>query len=107
MPSVFDLLDEIEKRPGLYLGWSSEEREAQLRDLQVLLMGYGHAVQLHDIEDPGRDFVLTFSQYLRDRFRWETSLGPVRSMLDHTSNESEAWDLFWKLVREFRSSLGL
>jgi hypothetical protein len=30
MPSVFDLLDDIEKWPTMFVGWSPDERDKQL-----------------------------------------------------------------------------
>jgi hypothetical protein len=103
-PSVFDLLDEIEKRPGMYIGWGPDERGKQLESLEAMLMGYSHAVSMHGIDDPGKDFFETFIHFLQKRYGWSGELGPIGEIRYHAANDEEAWDMVWKLLREFRSA---
>jgi len=104
MASVFELLEEIEKQPGIFLGWSTAERGEQLRDLETLLIGYGHAVERHGIDDAGATFMQSFGVFLRERYGWSAAIGPIGAIRDHATNDSVAWDMFWKLLREFRAS---
>lgn len=106
MPSVFDLLEDIENRPGLFLGWTPADRGEQLRDLEAVLMGYGHAVDRHGVDDPGRNFLQSFGRFLRERYDWTESSGPIASIRAHATSDEEAWQLTWKLIWEFRASLG-
>ena len=102
MPSVFDLLEEIEKRPNMFLGWGPDERGKQLESLEAILMGYGHAVARHGIDEPGRNFLQTFGHFLRERYGWSESLGPISEIRVHATSDEDAWQLMWKLIREFR-----
>src|SRR6478735_7484297 len=77
MASVFELLEEIEKQPGIFLGWSTAERGEQLRDLETLLIGYGHAVERHGIDDAGATFMQSFGVFLRERYGWSAAIGPI------------------------------
>jgi hypothetical protein len=104
-PSVFDLLDDIEKRPNMFIGWGPDEWGKKLDSLEFMLVGYGHAVFRHGIDDPGKDLFATFSRFLRERYGWEEAeLGPIRTIQLHTANDEEAWNMVWKLLREFRSA---
>jgi hypothetical protein len=105
MPSVFDLLKDIERRPSMYIGWSDTERGRQMQDLEALLMGYGHAIERHAIDDPGRDFMKTFASYLRDTRGWSAAGGPMDAIRRAANNDEEAWELLWKLIAEFRSTV--
>jgi hypothetical protein len=89
----------------MFLGWSSAERGAQLRDLEILLMGYGHAIERHGIEEPGRTFLRSFSQFLHERYEWSKSLGPIAAIREHAKDDEQAWQLLWTLIREFRGTM--
>jgi hypothetical protein len=107
MPTVFDLLEDIEKRPDMYLGWTPKERGKQLLTLEAILIGYGHAVDRHGIDEPGRNFFQTFSHFLRMRYGWAEAeeLGPIAEIRRRAVNNEEAWKMVWKLIREFRSTI--
>lgn len=105
MPSVFELLDEIERRPSMFLGRTNAERAAQLRDLEILLMGYGHAVVRHAIDDIGGEFLQRFGRFLADRNGWSMSAGPFAAVRTNSSTDEEAWQQLWCLIREFRQQL--
>ena len=105
MGSVFDLLEAIQKRPTLYVGWSEDRREDQMRDLEMLLHGYSAALHQHDVNEPGRNFLSKFSEYLRARYGWSMSCGPVVAIRNASTNADDAWELFWKLVWDYRDTL--
>jgi hypothetical protein len=68
----------------------------------VLLMGYGHAIERHGIDDPGRHLLQRFAQFLLERYGWADSRGPIWSIRAHTASDEEAWQLLWNLLRELR-----
>lgn len=105
MSTVFDLLDEIRKRPSMYVGGDDRDRVRQLQALEHILYGYATALEYHGIHEPVADFLGEFSEYLRITRRWGLSCGPTAAIVDATATEQEAWDLFWALVDEFRVSL--
>lgn len=105
MPTVFTLLSEIRERPAMFVGGDESDRGAQLRQLETLLYGYGLAVEAHGLEDPGRDFVKSFAVYVNKRFGWPTALGPIVAILDAASPSQDPWELFWKLVNDFKHYL--
>jgi len=102
---VFDLLDQIKQRPGMYVGSSDSQRGEQLRNLELLLHGYSMALGCHQIREPVSDFPREFSHYLRGRFGWSTACGPAAAVRDASDTDDEAWEMFWRLVAEFRASL--
>ena len=52
MRSIFDVLEAIEKRPEMYVGYSDRERGQQLRNLELFLVGYSVACELHGVDQP-------------------------------------------------------
>lgn len=57
MGTVFDLLDEVRKRPAMYVGWDEQHRVRQLQDLEYLLSGYTITLRNHSIHEPVADFL--------------------------------------------------
>lgn len=104
MPNVFDLLEKIRRRPELYLGEDEHRRDVQLRNLENLLNGYGLAISHHGLEDPGSDFVHAFAQWLWRTHGWSGSAGPVAAVRGATGSATEAWELFWRMIDEFRET---
>jgi hypothetical protein len=105
MASVFEVIDEIRKRPGLYVGGDENQRVMQLQNLEQLLFGYSLALRQHRIEEPVADFIRQFGEYLRDTKGWSASCGPVAAIIEHARSDSEAWELFWTLIDEFRATI--
>jgi hypothetical protein len=105
MPTVFDLLEEVRKRPELFVGMTSGHRGAQLRRMELLLSGYDLAVQRHGIEDPGKYFLRSFEQYIQKHLGWtDSGIGIIAAIQMHTASDKEAWELFWNLLDDFRRS---
>ena len=105
MASVFDLLDEIRKRPTMYVGYDETKRALQLQGLEMLLAGYGMALYYHNIKEPGSSFNRKFGVYIEETKGWSMSCGPVAAILEAAKNEEGAWKLYWKMVDEFRSTV--
>jgi hypothetical protein len=105
MASIFDLLDEIRKRPGMYVGYDDSKRALQLQTIETLVDGYRLALQYHNIKEPVSDFNHEFAMYLSETREWSESCGPVVAILEAAKSEEEAWELFWQLVDEFRATV--
>lgn len=106
MASVFDLLDEIRKRPSMYVGYGDKsERALQLRALETLMDGYSLALRNHNIQEQTSDFNRDFGAYLSATKGWSISCGPVVAILQAAKSDEGAWVLYWKLVDKFRSTV--
>jgi hypothetical protein len=104
MATVFELLDEIRKRPGMYVGGVDLGRLRQLQNLELLLFGYAAALRSHGIEEPVKDFVREFGQYLQERYEWSTACGPAAAIRDAATDDEDAWRMFWQLLDDFKAS---
>jgi hypothetical protein len=104
MASVFDLLDKIRERPTMYLGYDESKRALQLQGLEMLLAGYRMALENHNIKERVSDFNWEFATFLMEKKDWSPSCGPVVAILQAAKSEEEAWELFWRMVDEFRST---
>lgn len=104
MASIFELLDEIRQRPGMYVGWDESRRALQLQALVDLLNGYHLALRQHGIHEPVANFSREFGEYLWETREWSASRGPIAAIREAAKNDEEAWELLWSLVDEFRRS---
>jgi hypothetical protein len=59
---LYDFLQRVRKRPGMYL------RDKSLEDLDARCHGYSLALNAHAIQEFGTDFNELFSSYLFERF---------------------------------------
>ncbi|XXX71753.1 hypothetical protein WMF30_29320 [Sorangium sp. So ce134] len=105
MVSVFEVLDEIRKRPGMYVGGDESQRVTQLQNLEHVLYGYSLALRRHRIEERVVDFNREFGAYLWETRGWSASCGPVAAIRDNAKSDMESWELYWKLVDEFRAAV--
>jgi hypothetical protein len=105
MASVFDVLDEIRKRPTMYVGYDESKRAKQLQTIETLMDGYSLALRNHDIQEHVRDFNREFGAYLWETREWSASCGPIAAIREAAENDEDAWHMFWKLVDEFRSTV--
>ncbi|NMO20005.1 hypothetical protein HPC49_21970 [Pyxidicoccus fallax] len=104
MSSVFELLEEIRKRPAMYVGGEDSHRVTQLRSLEHLLNGYSLALHHHGIREPVADFNREFGAFLSRTRGWSASAGPVAAIREAAKSDADAWELFWTLVDEFRDA---
>lgn len=105
MASIFDLLDEIRKRPTMYVGYDESNRAMQLQTVETLVDGYRLALSNHNIKERVSDFNRDFARYLLETKGWCDSCGPVVAILQAAKSEEEAWEVFWRMVDEFRSTV--
>ncbi|WP_223641967.1 hypothetical protein [Corallococcus sp. EGB] len=104
-PNVFDLLESIRKRPGMYLGGDDSQRVLLLRNLEHLLSGYSLALGAHGAPEAGFRFLWNFADYLSETRGWSASCGPISMIVKAGRRKHDVWTLFWKLVDEYRESL--
>jgi len=95
--NVFGWLDEIQQRPGMYLGATSKP----LEDLQTLVHGYYSALSVHGLIE-NVPSMLHFSTWLYDRTRWSVSCGWAHAIASHSEHQS-ALGTFFSLISEFRT----
>jgi len=103
--SVFEVLDEIRRRPGIYVGGDESRRAMQLQNLEQLLCGYALALRHHQIQEPVADFIQELGNYLWETKGWSASCGPITAIREAAKSDEEAWVLFWNLVDEFRATV--
>ena len=97
--SFYELLQEIEQKPGLYIGQPS------ITDLQIFLAGYHFARQ--ELGIPLTDEELRFREFqpwLQQKFDITTSQSWARSILAQTADEGAAFERFFTLLREFSNA---
>jgi hypothetical protein len=98
MSYVESLLQDIRRRPGMYIGWPSLSR------LLGFLRGYDYALyKLHGV--PADPFFVSFLEWIQQRLQvkndfWENVI------LNQTGSEAEAIERFWVLLDEYRSEQG-
>ena len=91
---VYDVLQDIQLRPGMWV--------RSLSELQTMLWGYGVALQVHGVTEPdpfssGREF----SEWLGKRFGWGMSLGWAYAIETRAKDEAPL-DMFFRLAEEYR-----
>ncbi|NTX51807.1 hypothetical protein [Myxococcus sp. CA039A] len=105
MTSIFDFLRQVEQRPSMYLGYMNNQREEQLSSLEFVIMGYTCAIQQHQLVEPTLNFREDFGNFLRQKYGWSMSTGPIGAVLREYSDKETSWKVFWTHVWEFERSL--
>lgn len=96
MISLYQLLQKIKERPGMYIGYPS------VSDLFMFLCGYKRACQ--DMELPLSDEEQEFHEFqpwLQKRFGVNTSASWAKIILLYSGNETHAFEMFFELQEEF------
>ncbi|MFJ8584872.1 barstar family protein [Streptomyces sp. NPDC093595] len=95
---VYDFLDQIRLRPGMWLSGGS------LRDLQTMLTGYQVALGVHSVDDPC-DFWHggAFSRWLGTRLGGTGPLGWAADIERNTPDGSTPVEEFFRLLDAYRS----
>lgn len=93
---LYDLLQRIEKRPGMYLGRCSITR------LKMLLVGYSLARRELNLplSQQEKEFD-RFQEWIQKRFEIASSQGWDSIILFHSVDEKDALEKFFKLFAEF------
>jgi hypothetical protein len=93
MLSVLGILNEIRRRPGMYLG------EKSLTKLAAFVDGYGFGLHQAGVEDPFA-LIADFRDWIHARHQ-TTAVNWDALILAASKDEGEALDRFWKLLDEF------
>lgn len=94
---VFDFLEQIRLRPGMWLPGGS------LQHLQSILIGYRVALGVHAIDEPS-DFwpEEAFTQWLREHYGISSSLGWAAEIERRALADSTPVDEFFRLLDKFQ-----
>lgn len=87
----------------MFLGGEPEDFRWKLDTLESIIMGYEHALDTHDIDEPGKDFLRNLAYYMRKQFNTSTSCGPVGAVRTMCGSDAEAWEKFWEVIDKFRA----
>ncbi len=99
MDNLYKLLETIKKAPSMYLGRHS------IICLQAFLSGYNVAKHLLKKEDTLQDREFQkFPEWIRKKFKIETSQSWANIIMFYSEDESKALDLFFELFDEFLKS---
>lgn len=94
---VFEWLDRVRKRPGMYV----DEKSKPVRLLEGLVHGYYTALWVHGIVEPVPAMNHHFSTWLRRRTGWSMSCGWGVAIEEHTP-VGEALSTFFAFVDAYR-----
>ena len=93
---VFDWLDRVRARPGMYVGDATA-----VRDLESLVHGYYSALHVHGLVEPVPSMDRHFSTWLRIRRKWSLSCGWGLAIEEH-SKPGQALINFFRLTDQYR-----
>ncbi|MCX6044776.1 MAG: hypothetical protein NT075_06650 [Chloroflexi bacterium] len=99
MSDYYDLLQQIQKKPGLYIG------NASISSLYMFLIGYNSARRQLSIplSDQEREFQ-EFQPWLQEKFSIKTSQAWSKIILFYAVDERDAFERFFVLFHEFLHS---
>ncbi len=98
MTELYDLLNKIQQKPGMYIGCPS------VSDLFMFLCGYQYAHQNmgNPITEQENEFH-EFQPWLQKRFGVSTSASWARIILLYSGDEADGLKNFFDLLTEFRN----
>ncbi|OKH38971.1 hypothetical protein NIES2119_07460 [[Phormidium ambiguum] IAM M-71] len=98
MSGMFEILEKIRTRPGMYIG------RASVSDLFMFLVGYKTARREFGIElcEEEKDFVEHFHDWVQQYFNVRSNNSWAKIILLFTRNEKDGFDCFYKLLDEFK-----
>ncbi|MEG3899616.1 MULTISPECIES: hypothetical protein [unclassified Microcoleus] len=97
MSGLFNVLENIKARPGMYIGKSS------LSDLFVFLAGYKTARREFGIEpsEQENEFYGEFQPWLQKRFNVQSVNSWAKIIMLYSVDEREGFEYFFQLLDEF------
>ncbi len=97
MTQLYDLLNKIREKPGLYLGYPS------VSNLFMFLCGYNQSQEDLDIPITEQEEEFQeFQPWLQKKFNLSTSASWARIILLYTTNEETGFTMFFELLEEVR-----
>jgi hypothetical protein len=104
--SLMERLDQIKRRPGMYLGIGAPHYGTMLDRLETWIVGYSEAIRAHAITDVGVEFYERFWVFLERQLGRSMSQGTIPTIRLLSVNDEEAWNTYWRLLEDFRRSGG-
>jgi hypothetical protein len=100
MSSLFETLEKIKARPGMYIG------RASVSDLFMFIVGYRTAREELGVEptETELNFYGEFQPWLQQRLKMTTSNSWAKMIELGCGNEQEAFERFFELLSEFLQS---
>ncbi|MBW4476357.1 MAG: hypothetical protein KME54_05650 [Tolypothrix brevis GSE-NOS-MK-07-07A] len=97
MSRLFEVLQKIHRKPGMYIG------HASVSDLFMFLVGYKTALRELKIEstEDEMDFYREFQPWLQQKYHVSTSNSWAKIIMLYCVNEKEGFESFFKLLDEF------
>ncbi|BAZ14908.1 hypothetical protein NIES4071_67780 [Calothrix sp. NIES-4071] len=97
MSKLYELLEKIKQRPGMYLGTAS------ITSLRMFLVGYQFARREMRLEnqESESDFYKNFQPWLQQKFDVKTVNSWDKIILLYSVDEKEAFTYFFQLLDEF------
>lgn len=97
MSGIFDILEKIKARPGMYIG------KASVSDLFVFLAGYKTARREFGIEptEQETEFYGEFQPWLQKRFQVLSVNSWAKIIMLYSVDEKEGFEYFFQLLDEF------
>lgn len=98
MIKLYDLLEKIKQKPGLYIG------RANISDLFMFLVGYKCAIREMkiDLSDQEKDF-FEFQPWVQKKYQISTEASWAKIILLFAGDEERAFEVFFQLLEEFKS----
>jgi len=98
MSGMFEILEKIRFKPGMYIG------RASVSDLFMFLVGYKTARRELGIKPSVEEMEFTehFHDWLQQRYKVRTSNSWANIILLFTRDEKDAFEQFFKLLDEFK-----
>ena len=96
MDSIFEIIDEIERRPGMYV------QRGSIIALRAFIDGWLFAKQMAGGDDAQRDILRDFQRWISGELGIETSQHWASIILFFSHDDMEAYETFfsrWKLFR--------
>jgi len=98
-----DVLYQIEKRPGLFLG----PKAKNITRLSTYLNGFTFAMGIYKANDTLAENFYKLHDYTAKRFnKYPTGLGWPALMLEHCNGDQEkAFELFYLILQDFKKEI--
>jgi hypothetical protein len=95
--NVFDWLDSVERRPGMFLG------DRGLEELETLLWGYEAALGVHSIDEGVPRMGRHFLEWMGWRTHWSMACGWADAVASRFDGLDAQLRYFFERVREYRA----
>ena len=103
MSDLFEVLEEIENSPGMYIG------RPTVSDLFMFIIGYEFARSEMDIEltEAENQFYEEFQPWLQEKLGVKSVTSWAKLIMLSCHNEKIGFESFYRLLAEFKQSFGL